>query len=131
MDRWPEGEYFESSFHGHYLTRNRKRGWDESSYTIVANAHHVPLHPMGEPMRYVKMDTWELVGDENRRLSWRECAAIQGLPYNCEPSGTLIDKYRIVGNAVPPIFGEILIEPITGFENGLISKTPCSKAYEI
>ena len=44
---WPEGEFHPYKFHGHYLTRNRKRGWDEQSFTIVANASHVPLHPHG------------------------------------------------------------------------------------
>ena len=37
--------YCKKEFHGHFLTRNRKRSWDEPSYTIVAHASHVPLHP--------------------------------------------------------------------------------------
>lgn len=117
MEEWPEGEYFDYKFHGHYLTRNRKRGWDELSYTIVANAHHVPLHPMGKPMKFIEKDTWALQGKKNRRLSWRECTAIQGLPLKAAPSGKLIDKYRIVGNAVPPAFGKALLEPVVRFEN--------------
>lgn len=117
LPRWPEGEYFDCEFHGHYLTRNRKRSWDEPSYTIVANAHHVPLHPMGKPMRYIKKDTWELQGEENRRLSWRECVLIQGLPSTLTPTGNLVDKYRIAGNAVPPAFGRALLEPVVLFES--------------
>ncbi len=117
MPEWPEGEYFDRSFHGHYLTRNRKRAWDDVSYTIVANAHHVPLHPMGEPMKFIKKDTWILQGQANRRLSWRESAMIQGLPPNFAPPGNLMDKYRIVGNAVPPIFGKVLLESIVRFES--------------
>jgi DNA (cytosine-5)-methyltransferase 1 len=112
MEEWPKGEFCEKEFHGHYLTRNRKRGWDQLSYTIVAHSSHVPLHPMGEPMRYVGKDTWELQGDVNRRLSWRECVAIQGLPEHIAPSGVLNQKYMVVGNAVPPVFGEALIKPI-------------------
>jgi DNA (cytosine-5)-methyltransferase 1 len=112
MEQWPAGEFNESPFHGHYLTRNRKRGWDELSFTIVAHADHVPLHPMGEPMRNIGKDAWELQGTLNRRLSWRECAAIQGLPPNIAPSGNLDRKYRVVGNAVPPVFGEVLLRPI-------------------
>lgn len=102
-------DVFDFKFHGHYLTRNRKRPWDSPSYTIVANAHHVPLHPSGEPMRKVGKDHWELQGKTNRRLSWRECAALQGLPSNVMPTGTLHDKYRVVGNAVPPVFGNALM----------------------
>jgi DNA (cytosine-5)-methyltransferase 1 len=130
MEFWPEGEYFSIPFHGHYLTRNRKRAWDELSYTIVANAHHIPLHPMGEPMVYVSKDKWALQGNANRRLSWRECKKIQGLPDALQPSGNLVDKYRIVGNAVPPALGSAIVEPVVKFFNSsrvrlsLIPKLP-------
>mgnify|MGYP000219584860 CR=1 FL=1 len=33
------------------------------------------------------------------------------------PPGNLMDKYRIVGNAVPPIFGKVLLESIVRFES--------------
>lgn len=122
MPEWPTGEYCEIPFHGHYLTRNRKRGWDQPSYTIVAHAHHVPLHPMGEPMIFVEKDVWALRGDINRRLSWRECVEIQGLPSNISPTGSLEHKYRVVGNAVPPAFGEVLIRPI-------VQQNPSPRVY--
>jgi DNA (cytosine-5)-methyltransferase 1 len=112
MDEWPVGEFGTDDFHGHYLTRNRKRGWHEQSYTIVANEDHVPLHPIGEPMRKVGKDAWELQGDRNRRLSWVECARIQDLPDNIYPTGNLEHKYRVIGNAVPPVFGRALLSPI-------------------
>ncbi|MFL6313404.1 MAG: DNA cytosine methyltransferase [Terriglobales bacterium] len=115
MKRWPEGEYYEAPFHGHYLTRNRKRSWREPSYTIVANANHVPLHPMGLPMRYLSKDKWEMRGVSNRRLSWRECARLQGLPSIMKVPDSLYERYRIVGNAVPPRFGEILLMPIVRY----------------
>jgi DNA (cytosine-5)-methyltransferase 1 len=118
MEEWPKGEYCEAPFHGHYLTRNRKRRWDEFSYTIVAHADHVPLHPMGKPMKKVGTDAWVLQGKKNRRLSWRECALIQGLPKKINPSGTLVQKYRVIGNAVPPAYGKALIKPVVAFESG-------------
>ena len=102
MDEWPEGEFWDKKFHGHFLTRNRKKSWDEPSYTIVADGCHVPLHPMGDPMVYVSTDKWALQGTINRRLSWRECARIQGLPDHIEIDGNLSAKYRVVGNSVPP-----------------------------
>ena len=118
MDRWPEGEYFDGPFHGHYLTRNRKRSWDELSYTIVANSHHVPLHPMGKPMLKVGKDNWKLRGNENRRLSWRECAILQDLPHELlDIDSSLKAKYKVIGNAVPPILGKKLIEPVVKYEN--------------
>lgn len=113
----PFGEFDESPFHGHYLTRNRKRSWDEPSYTIVAHSGHVPLHPAGEPMQKVEKDLWRLCGDFNRRLSWRECARLQGLPDNIMPDGALSDIYRIVGNAVPPVFAKTIIQPIIEYES--------------
>lgn len=117
MPEWPEGEFYSGKFHGHYLTRNRKRSWDELSYTIVANHSHVPLHPMGEPMMFVKKDTWKLQGDLNRRLSWKECAIIQGFPENISLNiESLSGRYKVIGNAVPPPFGKILLEPIVEYE---------------
>lgn len=113
----PVGEYITTPFHGHFLTRNRKQSWDKPSYTIVAHADHVPLHPAGEPMKKIGVDKWELCGDFNRRLSWRECAILQGLPIHIAPEGQLKDKYRVVGNAVPPIFAETIIKPIVEYEN--------------
>ncbi len=117
MPLWPKGEFSENKFHGHYLTRNRKRHWNEQSFTIVANASHVPLHPHGSPMTFVKKDTWKLNGDFNRRLSWRECALLQGLPDNLKPGGNLDGHYRVIGNAVPPIFGKVLLTPVVKYEN--------------
>jgi DNA (cytosine-5)-methyltransferase 1 len=102
LPEWPDGEFFDGPFHGHFLTRNRKRGWDQPSFTVVADGHHVPLHPGGEPMSFVRKDTWQLNGEFNRRLSWRECLRIQGLPENMNAGETLWDKYRVVGNSVPP-----------------------------
>jgi len=117
MELWPEGEYSTVNFHGHFLTRNRKRNWDEPSYTIVANESHIPLHPMGESMRYIEKDLWELQGYENRRLSWRECRILQGLPDQLNPEGNLSVKYKVIGNAVPPVFAETIIRPVVEFEN--------------
>jgi DNA (cytosine-5)-methyltransferase 1 len=111
MNEWPEGKFDTNPFHGHYLTRNRKRGWSDCSYTIVANSHHTPLNPHGEPMIKVGEDAWELQGTFNRRLSWDECARIQGFPNDFEPDGTLKAKYAQIGNAVPPLISEKLIRP--------------------
>ena len=112
----PKEEFIDRKFHGHYLTRNRKRKWTEPSYTIVANSSHIPLHPSGEPMVYVSKDNWALQGTLNRRLSWRECAAIQNLPLHINPEGPINSKYRVIGNSVPPAFGKILLTPVVNFE---------------
>jgi len=108
----PKGEYSEQVFHGHYLTRNRKRNWDQPSFTIVANADHVVLHPSGEPMRKISVDNWVLQGDFNRRLSYKECLAIQGLPLDIALSDRLNSKYKVAGNAVPPLLAQTVSKPI-------------------
>ncbi len=111
----PIGDFSERPFHGHYLTRNRKKDWHSPSYTIVAHASHVPLHPAGLPMRKCGTDNWELQGDFNRRLSWKECALVQGLPETIAPDCNLDGKYRVVGNAVPPSFGKALVSQVVPF----------------
>lgn len=115
LPEWPRGEYQEAPFHGHFLTRCRKMAWIKPSYTIVAHSHHVPLHPMGEPMEKLGKDLWELRGTDNRRLSWRECGVLQSFSENFEPEGPLDAKYLQIGNSVPPRMGELLMAPVVGF----------------
>ena len=117
MELWPNEGYSTIPFHGHYLTRNRKRDWGQQSFTIVANLSHVPLHPVGMPMRYVAKDLWELQGEENRRLSWQECRALQSLPDALDFEGPLSSKYKVIGNAVPPIFARTIVAPVIAHEN--------------
>lgn len=117
-----------------YMSRNRKRPWDEPSYTIVGNWRHVPLHPASPTMRLVSSNlanksrqVWEFTGTydhleehpererlaEPRRLSWRECAALQTFPLDFQPVGGLQAKYEQIGNAVPPRLMEAIVREIT------------------
>ena len=118
----PKGEYLDESFHGHYLTRQRKRGWGQQSYTIVASGSHVTLHPAGSPMKEIGKDKWILQGDFNRRLSWRECARLQGFDDSKFPEMPLKHLYKVIGNAVPPAFGRALVKPVLEFEGLLKNK---------
>jgi len=43
-----------------------------------------------------------------RRLSPRECAAIQTFPASWKFIGSRLDQYRLIGNSVPPILGKAL-----------------------
>ena len=117
MDIWPNDDFSTIPFHGHYLTRNRKRDWDQQSFTIVANVSHIPLHPVGLPMKYISKDKWELQGHDNRRFSWQECRALQSLPDTLYPEGPLSEKYKVIGNAVPPLYASALVAPVVAFEN--------------
>jgi DNA (cytosine-5)-methyltransferase 1 len=101
----PNHEYMNGGFSTIYMSRNRRRAWDQLSFTIQAGGRHAPLHPSCPPMQKVHQDKWIFKpGDEQeyRRLSVRECARIQTFPdsfklnYDC-----IADGYKMVGNAVP------------------------------
>jgi DNA (cytosine-5)-methyltransferase 1 len=102
---WPDGEFDNQPFHWYYLSRDRRRGWDEVSKTIVAHSRHVPLHPSSPPLKRIGPDHWEFTTKGRaRRLSYREAAAIQGFPAGIDFPDTfgIKLKYRVIGNAVPP-----------------------------
>jgi DNA (cytosine-5)-methyltransferase 1 len=97
-----DGEVCEAPFSSRYMSRNRKRGWDEASYTIPAMAKQAPLHPGSPNMVKLGPDSWRFGDDgETRRLSWRECAAVQTFPPEIAFAGDLTSKYKQIGNAVP------------------------------
>ncbi len=92
----------QAPYSSRYMSRNRKRGWDEVSYTIPAMAKQVTLYPGSPDMVKLDKDLWRFgEGGETRRLSWREAAAIQTFPIDIEFYGDLTSKYKQVGNAVP------------------------------
>ena len=136
---WPgmPTEYYDRAdepFPWWFLSRNRKRPWDAPSYTISANWRHVPLHPASPMMCMVESNladgwkqTWTFTHEydhldghpqrpklENpRRLTWRECAALQTFPDDFEPVGSPQSKYMQIGNAVPPRLMEVIVRGIT------------------
>lgn len=105
MPEWPTGEFDTQPFHWYYLSRNRHRGWDEQSRTIVANSRHVALHPSSPKLIRISTDEWKFENDgPARRLSYREAARIQGFKRDLKFPGSegVKSKYRVIGNAVPP-----------------------------
>lgn len=102
---WPEGEYNTEPFHWYYLSRNRYRHWADCAPTVVARGRHVSLHPISPPLKRIHTDKWIFESEEPaRRLSFRECARLQGFPKNLHFPDTsgLNEKYKVIGNAVPP-----------------------------
>lgn len=108
MRHWPsEDEYYRREFHWYYLSRNRRRGWNEVSKTIVANPRHMPLHPISPPLRKLRHNVWEFEHDgPARRFTYREAARLQGFEstfsFPDTKNGSLDMRYKVVGNAVPP-----------------------------
>ncbi len=97
-----QDEVCNAPYSSRYMSRNRKRGWDDVSYTIPAMAKQVALYPGSPDMVKVDKDLWKF-GENGvtRRLSWREAAAIQTFPRELEFCGDLVSKYKQIGNAVP------------------------------
>tara|TARA_Y100000004_G_scaffold186295_1_gene237633 strand:+ start:3617 stop:4639 length:1023 start_codon:yes stop_codon:yes gene_type:complete len=118
---FPNHEYMEGDYSAFWLMRNRVRNWEQQSFTIVASARHMPLHPQAPKM--IKTPEGPFVfesGKEHlyRRLSVRECARIQTFPDNFKLIYDKIeDGYKMVGNAVPPKFAYYLANSIKGVLN--------------
>jgi DNA (cytosine-5)-methyltransferase 1 len=107
MPEWPEGEFYDLDFHWYYLSRNRWRGWDEPSKTIVANPRHMPLHPMSPHLIKLEHNVWQFAREGRaRRFSYREAARLQGFKQDMKfpdtSAGNLNNRYTVVGNAMPP-----------------------------
>lgn len=143
-----EGEYYNlgtDEFSWWYVSRNRKRPWASPSQTIIANWRHVPLHPASPKMRLAESDLrnkswqrWEFTTDYDvppehgrlerpRRLSWRECAILQTFPEDFEPDGSVQAKHLQIGNAVPPLVMQTIVEGLVT-ESQLLDRPPDPEA---
>jgi DNA (cytosine-5)-methyltransferase 1 len=104
-----------------YMSRNRRRGWDEPSFTIPAMAKQVALHPSSTKMVKLDKDLWKFGSEgETRRLSWKEASIIQTFPADLVFEGNLTSKYKQIGNAVPVNLARHIAKEIkTGLDAGL------------
>ena len=115
MNPWPEGEFYDKGFHWYYLSRNRRRNWNEQSTTIVSNERHIGLHPISPALKKVGIDEWKFESSKRaRRYSYREAAILQGFDKNIifPDSGSRKQRYKVIGNAVPPPLFEAVCEPL-------------------
>lgn len=116
LENFPEAkskDICDAPYSSRYMSRNRKRDWNQASYTIPAMAKQVPLHPSSPDMIKIDNDLWKF-GDyeKSRRFSWREVAAIQTFPAELEFYGDLTSKYKQIGNAVPVKLAEAIAESV-------------------
>lgn len=116
-------EICHAPYSSRYMSRNRKRGWDEVSYTIPAIAKQVALWSGLPDMIKTDKDHWKF-GENGitRRFSWREAAAIQTFPFNLEFLGNLTSKYKQIGNAVPVKLAEIIAGHLYEILSGALKK---------
>ncbi|WML48484.1 DNA cytosine methyltransferase [Neobacillus sp. PS3-34] len=127
------GEWFEGGFSPIYLSRNRKKRWDEQSFTIQASGRQAPLHPSGPGMVKIEADKWDLPGDESlhRRLSVKEIARIQTFPdwfefsnggnMSVQKNNRLDKQYKQIGNAVPVMLAKAIAMPLAIWATNNIS----------
>lgn len=111
---WPEGKFNTEPFHWYYLSRKRRYPWGQPSPCIVGHWRHVPLHPSSPALRRIDTDHWEFTRrGRARRLSYTECAALQGFPRSwLWQRGTVRDRFQMVGNAVPPPLFRAVVRPL-------------------
>lgn len=98
------GEYYEGSFSSMFMSRNRKRNWDEVGFTVQASGRQTQIHPDSPDMLVVGKDKREFDPNSNRlirRMSVRECARIQTFPDDFEFLAKMEENYKMIGNAVP------------------------------
>lgn len=108
-------EICNAPYSSRYMSRNRKRGWDDVSYTIPAMAKQVTLWPGSPDMVKLDRDLWRFGKEgETRRLSWKEAAAIQTFPKDLVFQGDLTSIYKQIGNAVPVKLAEIIATHLYG-----------------
>lgn len=118
------GEYFTGSYSSIFMSRNRKKKWNEQSFTIQASGRQAPIHPQGCPMEKVEKDKWIFTDGEenNRRFSIKEIKRIQTFPDwfyfsngkndNIVDNGRLDKVYKQIGNAVPVLLARAVAKPI-------------------
>ncbi|RBN42443.1 DNA (cytosine-5-)-methyltransferase [Priestia megaterium] len=118
------GPYFTGSYSTIFMSRNRKKNWNDQSFTIQASGRQAPIHPGGLPMEKVEANKWIFPDGEenNRRLSVKEIARIQTFPdwyyfskgnnMKMSENGRLDKAYKQIGNAVPVLLARAVAKPI-------------------
>jgi len=93
--------------HGGYTDVYGRLAWDRPSVTITARCRTPSCGRFAHP-------------EQNRGLSIREAAFLQGFPADFMFEGSFDDKFKQIGNAVPPIvakqFAEHLIRLLIGMK---------------
>ncbi|WAC53124.1 DNA cytosine methyltransferase [Frigoribacterium sp. SL97] len=76
----------------------KRLGWDSLSRTITAHM--------------AKDGYWYIHPEESRSLTVREAARLQTFPDSFRFSGTRSDAFRQIGNAVPPLLGQVVAQQL-------------------
>ncbi|MGN0026856.1 MAG: DNA cytosine methyltransferase [Clostridium sp.] len=111
------GEWMEGSFSSIFMSRNRRRNWNEVAFTVQASGRQTQIHPDSPEMEKIDKDKWRFKYDKNikeRRMSVRECARIQTFPDWFDFLGKPINEnYKMIGNAVPVKLAEAVAKKLS------------------
>lgn len=100
--------------------------WGYKQGTFIAN----PILPARTVTASSTQDWIKEYDGSLRRLSVRECAALQGFPFEWEFHGSKTSKFRQIGNAVPAVFGKVIGECLAR-EVNLPKKETLMKSAEL
>lgn len=128
------GPIYQSSYSPMFMSRNRKKRWNDVSFTIQASGRQTPIHPSGAPMKKISNTEWQFQGDTNRRISVKEAQTIQTFPewydfrVDTTTSNTNIGKaYKQIGNAVPVMLAYHIAAPIITDAHTIFTHLPPPK----
>jgi DNA (cytosine-5)-methyltransferase 1 len=106
-------------------TENNRPGghWGYRQDSFVAD-----LNLPSRTIRAAATPDWIRLPDgTHRRLTWRECAALQGFPYEWPFQGPVTSKFRQIGNAVQADMAEVLGRSIlASLQGGQLRQKPRS-----
>ncbi|WHX41177.1 DNA cytosine methyltransferase [Mesobacillus sp. AQ2] len=89
-----------SNIHKYHVLR-----WDQPSNTI-------PAHLYKDGLRHIHPDS-----TQSRSITVREAARLQTFPNNYTFISSMGDNYKMIGNAVPPLFAQKLASALIEFNN--------------
>lgn len=92
-----------SNVHKYYVLR-----WDEQSNTI-------PAHLYKDGLRHIHPDP-----EQARSITVREAARLQSFDDDYEFIGSMMDQYKMIGNAVPPKFSNAIANAIKDIFNDYV-----------
>jgi DNA (cytosine-5)-methyltransferase 1 len=108
------------------VENNRPSGhWGYRQDSFVAD-----LNLPSRTIRAASTPDWIRLQDgTHRRLTWAECAALQGFPFEWPFQGTLTSKFRQIGNAVQADMADVLGRSVlASLLRGELSRRPASLA---
>jgi DNA (cytosine-5)-methyltransferase 1 len=105
-----EGKYFSAqALKDLYTLRTGKKSSVHKYHVIRPDiaSNTIPAHLFKDGLRHIHWDK-----DQSRSITVREAARLQGFEDDFEFLGNMGDQYKMIGNAVPPLFSNLLAKEL-------------------